>query len=326
MNTRRKLVVALGAGALAAPLVTLAQPMQRAYRIGFLFAGTIAQRPQAQGFWDGLRELGYISGKNIVIEMREAEGRTERLPALAKELVSLNLDVLVAVSPPAIAAAQAATRTIPIVMAIVGDLSRYGFVKNLARPEANITGPTLFFRQLSDKRLQLLKEMLPNVSRIGVLWNAKNEYGTDVKQVEEAGKKLGIELKLLPFQGPSDLEMTLAGAVRERCAALLVLTDAVTFDHRAEILSFAAQKRLPTFHQFSEEAYEGGLAAYSVNLREEYRRAAPYVAKILKGAKPGELPVEQPTKFELVVNAKTAKALGIRIPQSILLRADKIIE
>jgi putative ABC transport system substrate-binding protein len=325
MNNRRKLVIALGASALAAPFGSFAQP-QRVYRVGFLFAGTLAQRPQAQGFWQGLQELGYIPGKNIAIEIREAEGNLARLPGLAKELVSWKPDVVVAVTAAAIAAAQGATRSIPIVMAITNDPIKFGFVKNLARPESNITGPSLNFVEMYDKRLQLLNEMLPHVSRIGVLWNAKNAYGSNVQQVEEAARTLRIQLRLLPFQGLNDIESALVGAARERCGALLVIGDPVTFDHRAAIISFAAAKRLPTFFNLSEAAYDGGLIAYGVNLREEYRRVAPYVDKILKGAKPADLPVEQPTKFELVINGKTAKALGIKIPNSILVQATKVIE
>jgi len=326
MNNRRKLLVALGAGALSAPFGSFAQQQGKMWRIGFLFAGTLAQRPQAQGFWEGLKELGYVPGKNILIEIREAEGKTEKLPDLAKELVSWKPDVIVAVTPPAVAAAQGATRAIPIVMAITGDISRYGFVKNVSRPEGNITGTTSYFGDLNRKRLQLLKEMLPHVSRIGILWNAKNAYGTTVQQVEEPAKMLGVQLRPLPFQGPNDLETALARAIPERCEALLVLSDAVTFDLRAKVIAFAAEKKLPTFYQFPEEAYEGGLAAYGVNLFEEYRRVGPYVDKILKGARPGDLPIEQPTIFEMVINIKTAKTLGIKIPNSILVRADKVIE
>ena len=326
MISRRQLVIALGASSIAAPFGSFAQQQGKVWRIGFLFAGTLAQRPQAQGFWEGLKELGYVPGKNILIEIREAEGKTEKLPDLAKELVSWKPDVIVAVTPPAVAAAQGATRSIPIVMAITGDISRYGFVKNVSRPEGNITGTTSYFDNLNSKRLQLLKEMLPHVSRIGILWNAKNAYGTTVRQVEEPAKMLGVQLRPLPFQGPNDLEAALARAIPERCEALLVLSDAVTFDLRAKVIAFAAEKKLPTFYQFAEEAYEGGLAAYGVNLLEEYRRAAPYVDKILKGARPGDLPIEQPTIFEMVINIKTAKTLGIKIPNSILVRADKVIE
>jgi putative ABC transport system substrate-binding protein len=326
MISRRQLLITLGSSPFVVPFGSLAQQQGKVWRMGFLFAGTLAQRPQVRGFWEGLKELGYIPGKNILIEIREAEGKTERLPDLAKELVSWKPDVIVAVTPPSVAAAQSATRSIPIVMAITGDISRYGFVKNVARPEGNITGTTSYFGALHGKRLQLLKEMLPHVSRIGVLWNAKNAYGTTVQQVEESAKMLGVHVTSLPFQGPNDLESGLIGAIRERCEALLVLSDAVTFDLRAKVIAFSAEKRLPTFYQFPEEAYEGGLAAYGVNLLEEYRRVGPYVDKILKGVKPSELPIEQPTVFEMVINVKTAKALGIKIPNSILLRADKVIE
>src|SRR5678815_4797965 len=230
MISRRQLLIAVGASPLAASFCSFAQQQSKVWRIGFLFAGTLAQRPQAQGFWEGLKELGYVPGKNILIEIREAEGKTEKLPDLAKELVSWKPDVIVAVTPPAVAAAQGATRSIPIVMAITGDISRYGFVKNVSRPEGNITGTTSYFDNLNSKRLQLLKEMLPHVSRIGILWNAKNAYGISVQQVEEPAKMLGVQLRPLPFQGPNDLETALARAIPERCEALLVLSDAVTFD------------------------------------------------------------------------------------------------
>jgi putative ABC transport system substrate-binding protein len=326
VNNRRKLLIALGAGALAAPFDVSAQQPQRVYRVGFLFAGVLAQRPQVQGLWDRLRELGYVSGKNFLIEVREAKGKTEMLPDLAKDLVSWKPDVIVAVTAPSVAAAQSATSTIPIVMAIVGDLSRYGFVKNFARPEGNITGPTLYFVALNGKRVQLLKELLPHVSRVGILWNAMNAYGADVQQAEAAAKTLGVQLRLLPFQGPNDLQRALASAVVQRSGALLILSDPVTFDHRAEIIAFAAEKRIPTFHQWSEETYEGGLANYGASSYEEYRRVAPYVEKIFKGAKPGDLPIEQPTVFDMVINMKTAKALGVKIPHSILVQATKVID
>ena len=317
---------ALFGGLLAQPCVQAQQSPIKVARIGFLFAGTLAQRPQAQGFWQGLQELGYTPGKNVVIEVREAEGKTERLPELANELVSWKPDVLVAVTPAAVTAAQRATSSIPIVMAISYDPIGFNHVRNLARPEGNITGPSIVFDPtIYGKRLQLLKEMLPNVSRVGAIWNAKNNINTP-KQLEAAAISLGVQIQSLPFQGPDDLENAFTAAMRERPQALISMGDPVTFDKRAAIIAFAATQRIPTIYAFADEPVEGGLVGFGVNLREEYRRVAPYVDKILKGAKPADLPVEQSTKVELVVNLKTARQLGITVPQSVLLRADRVIE
>jgi putative ABC transport system substrate-binding protein len=324
---RRKFLTAAGL-LLAAPLAPAQKPGIKVARIGFLFAGTLAQRPQAQGFWQELQELGYTPGKNVVIEVREAGGNLEQLPELAKELVSLKPDVLVAVTPAAISAAQRVTSSIPIVMAITSDPVGFNFVRNLAHPEGNITGPAQLFDPTIDaKRLQLLKEMLPNVSRVGAIWNAKNYVLAliPLKRLEAAASSLGVEVLSLPFQGPDDLESAFTAAVRERPQALVSVTDPVTFDKRAVIIAFAAAQRIPTIYFYTDEAVDGGLIAYGVNLREEYRRVAPYVDKILKGAKPADLPVDQSTKFELVVNLKAARPLGITVPQSILVRADRVI-
>ncbi len=310
------------------PLAGVAQQPTKVARIGVLFAGTLAQRPQAQAFWERLQELGYTPGKNVLIEVREAEGKTERLPELARELVNWKPDVLVAVTPAAITAAQRATSSIPIVMAISSDPIGNNHVRNLARPEGNITGSSILFDPtIQGKRLQLLKEILPNVSRVGAIWNAKNNISMNTpKQLESGAISLGVQIQSLPFQGPDDLENAFTAAVRERLQALISLTDPVTFDKRAAIIAFAAAQRIPAIYSFADEAVEGGLVAYGVNLREEYRRAAPYVDKILRGAKPADLAVEQSTKFELVVNLKTARQLGITVPQSVLLRADRVIE
>jgi putative ABC transport system substrate-binding protein len=319
-------VFVLFGGLFAQPCLQAQQPEIRVARIGFLLAGTLAQRPQAQGFWQGLQELGYTPGKNVVIEVREAEGKTERLPELARELVSWKPDVLVAVTPAAVTAAQRATSSIPIVMAISFDPVGFNHVRNLARPEGNITGTSIVFDPtMGGKRLQLLKEMLPNVSRVGAIWNAKNNIITP-KLLEAAAISLGVQIQSLPFQGPDDLENAFAVAMRERPQALMSMGDPVTFDKRAAIIAFAASQRIPTIYAFADEPVEGGLVGWGVNLRGEYRRAAPYVDKILKGAKPADLPVEQSTKLELVVNLKTARQLGITVPQSVLLRADRVIE
>jgi ABC-type uncharacterized transport system substrate-binding protein len=319
-------VFALFGGLFAQPCLQAQQSQIKVARIGFLFAGTLAQRPQAQGFWQGLQELGYTPGKNVVIEVREAEGKAERLPELARELVDWKPDVLVAVTPAAITAAQRATSSIPIAMAITFDPIGFNHVRNLARPEGNITGPAILFDpSAGGKRLQLLKEMLPNLSRVGAIWNVTNNIITP-KYMEAAAISLGVQIQSLSFQGPEDLENALAAAVRKRPQALISLGDPVTFDKRAAIIAFAAAQRIPAIYAFADEAIEGGLVGYGVNLREEYRRVAPYVDKILKGAKPADLPVEQSTKVELVVNLKTARQLGITIPQSVLLRADRVIE
>ena len=324
MDRRDTLFVLLTLGALS--LAAHAQPTATPARIGFLFAGTLAQRPQAQGFWQGLQELGYTPGKNVVIEVREAEGKTERLPELARELVAWKPDVLVAVTSAAITAAQRATSSIPIVMAITNNPIGFNNVRNLARPEANVTGTSIYFDPTSAaKRLQLLKEILPNLSSVGVIWNATNNVITP-KQLEAAAISLGVHIQSLPFQGPDDFESALTAALRERPQALISTGDPVTFDKRAAIIAFAAAQRIPAVYGFADEAVEGGLLGYGVNLREEYRRAAPYVDKILKGAKPADLPVEQSTKIEIVVNLKTARQLGITVPQSVLVRADRVIE
>lgn len=324
MDSRDTLVVLLTVGALS--LAAHAQPIAKPARLGFLFAGTLAQRPQAQGFWQGLQELGYTPGKNIVIELREAEGNVERLPELANELVRWKPDVLVAVTPAAITAAQRATSFIPIVMAITFDPVKFGHVRSLARPEGNITGPSIYFDPtIAGKRLQILKEMLPNLSRVGAIWNARSNVVTP-KLLEAAANSLGIQIQSLSFQGPDDFENALNAAMKERPQALISLGDPVTFDKRAAIIAFAAAQRIPAAYSFADEAVEGGLLGYGINLREEYRRVAPYVDKILKGAKPADLPVEQSTQVELVVNLRTARQIGITVPQSVLLRADRVLE
>ena len=313
-----------------APVVSFAQPGQqsKAWRIGFLVAGTLAHRPQAQGFWQGLRDLGYTPGANVVIEIREAEGRFERLPDLARELIALKPDVLVAVTPDAVTAAKQATSTIPIVMAVSGNIIQNGLVRNLARPEGNVTGPSVVFDVgMTEKRLQLLKEMLPSVSRVGALLNRKASVtAVSLKQLEAIAPSLGVQILPLPFDGPADIGRAFTEALRLRPEALVVVVDPAAFDKRAAIIAFAAEQRIPAIYTFADEALEGGFAAFGVNLREEYRRVAPYVDKILKGAKPGDLPVQQSTKVEFVVNLSAARKLGITVPQLLLLRADRVIE
>ena len=278
-------------------------------------------------FRQRLRELGYVDGQNIAFEVRSAEGRAERLPDLAADLVRLKVDVIVAGGTPAPLAAKRATTAIPIVMASAGDPVGSGLVASLARPGGNVTGLSLLVPELGGKRLQLLKEVVPGVSRVAVLWNAANPYPVLVwRQTEAAARALGVHLQSLDVRGPDDLEGAFAAATRGRAGALITVEDPLTFGQRKRIVDFAARARLPAMYGFREFVDAGGLMSYAASLADLSRRAATYVDKILKGAKPADLPVEQPTKFELVINLKTAKALGLTIPPSVLIRADQVIQ
>ncbi|MFY9837557.1 MAG: ABC transporter substrate-binding protein [Xanthobacteraceae bacterium] len=325
---RREFIRLFGSLAAAWPLAARAQQSGRVQRIGFLFAGTLSLRPQAQGFWRELRELGYIDGQNVVIDVREARGNIEQLPKLASELVSTHPDVLVAVTTPGVAAAKNATQSIPIVMAIVANPLENGFVKNLARPEGNITGPSYTLSpDIVSKRMQLLSEMLPASSTIGILWNAKNRTAAPLVSIaEEAGRSLGTPTLSLPIDGPTDLKAGLERALAAHVNAILVMADPMTFDHRREIIDFSLGNKVPTFHVYPEEAADGAVAAYGASLTDEYGRAASYVAKILKGATPADLPVDQANYSRFVVNLKTAKALGLTVVPSLLATADEVIE
>jgi len=327
---RRTFLCGLTLGTLSAPLAVDAQQPGKVWRIGSLGMGHIPV-PVSNPIWDAflqqLRELGYVEGQNIVIEYRSAEGRAERLPDLAAELVNLKVDVIVAGGTPPPLAAKHATRTIPIVMAAAGDPVGSGLVASLARPGGNVTGLSTFTPELAGKRLQLLKEVVPGVSRVAVLWNAANPYAALVtRETEAAARKLGVQVQSLEVRGPDDFEHALPAAIRGRAGALIVVDDPLTFLYRMRIADFAARNRLPAMYGFREYAEAGGLMAFGANLADLYRRAATYVDKILKGAKPADLPVEQPTKFELVINMKIANALGLTIPQSVLVRADEIIQ
>ena len=327
MNARRIFIFTLTVGMLVAPLAADAQPPVKVWRIGWLIPGDPSRLPMLEGFRQGLRELGYVECKNLVIDLRAAEGRYERLPRLAAELISLKPDVVVAVSTPTALAAKDATRTIPIVMIAVGDPVGTGLVGSLARPAGNITGVSLFNTELSGKGLQLLKEALPKVSRVAFLWNSLNPQSAVIlKETQIAAAALGVTLQPLGVRGPEDLQSALAAMTRERAGALVVVPDQMFTSNRTSIIGFAATNRLPAMYFAREYVEAGGLMSYGPNLYENYRRAATFVDKILKGAKPAELPVEQPTKFELVINLKTAKTLGLTIPQSILIRADHVIQ
>jgi putative tryptophan/tyrosine transport system substrate-binding protein len=329
---KRREFITLVSGAATWPLAARAQQRtnaqgQKVYRIGFLFAGTIALRPQAQEFWRKLAELGYIEGKDFIAEVREARGDTARLPKLAAEIVDTRPDVIVAVTSFATAAAKSATQTIPIVMAIVPDPLGLGFVTSLAQPGTNITGSTTLQTELTAKRIQLIKEMLPELSILGILWNEKSPtQGIQVRLAEQAASSLRITLPSFPVRGLDDLNPVLNKVVEQQVGALLVVGDPLLFDRRADVIAFSLANRIPTFHTLPEEAIDGAVAAYGAELADEYRRAAVYVAKILTGAAPADLPVEQATRFQFVLNLKTARAIGLKIPDSILVRADKVIE
>jgi putative ABC transport system substrate-binding protein len=321
--------VVLALGLFAAPVDVQAQQATKLARVGFLGPGApTSDVLMREAFRQGLRELGWIEGQNITIESRWAEGRLDRLPDLAAELVRLKVDVLFTPATTATAAAQNATTTIPIVMAMVGDPVRRGTIASLARPGGNVTGLSINVGvETISKQLELLKEVIPKISRVAVLGNPDEpQYGPMVKEAEIVGRALGVQLQVLKARGPNEFDRAFAAMVKQRAAALWVLSGAVYFLHQRQLADLAAKSRLPTTYGYREYVDAGGLLAYGPNIRESWQRAAIYVDKILKGAKPAELPVEQPTKFELVINLKTAKALGLTIPPAVLGRADVIVE
>ena len=323
------LVVLLAVVFLDRPLAVEAQKATSNARIGFL-SPTSFSEPRTtrflESFRQGLRELGHIEGENIAIEYRWADGKYERLPGLAAELVRLNVDAIVAYGA-AIQAAQQATRTIPIVMAVATDPVGAGFVASLAHPGGNVSGLSSMAPELVGKQLELLKEVVPKLSLVALLGNpAYLGYAPQVRQAQDTARRLGIRLQAFEARSPDEIETALATTAAARAGAVIVFADGVLLDHRARIADLAIRSRLPMVSQMFETAEAGGLMGYGPSIPERFRRAATYVDKILKGAKPGDLPVEQPTKFELVVNLKTAKALGLTIPQSVLLRADEVIQ
>ncbi len=321
--------VALASAILSPPLTTAAQQPPRVHRIGFLSLSSLSD-PRTQrifeAFRQGLRELGYLEGQNTAIESRWAEAKYDRLPGLAAELVRLKVDVIVTAGVPAIQAAKEATGTIPIVMGAIIDPIATGFVASLARPGGNITGLSLMTPELVGKQLEMLKEIVPKVSRAAVLWNPANAGNTpQLREAKVAARALGVRLQPLEARDPKEIDSAFVAMTRERAGALIVLVDVMLIDHRTRIADLAAKRRLPAVYGVREHAEAGGLIAYGANVSDRFRRAATYVDKILKGAKPADLPVEQPTRFELVINLKTAKSLGLAIPQSILIRADQVI-
>ena len=324
--TRRTFLANTGAF-LAAPLAAEAQQSRgNSARIGLL--GDVPSFLD-DAFREGLRELGYIEGQNIVIEHRSPESKYERLPGLAADLVRLNVQVIVAASPAATKAAKQATSTIPIVFTVSGDPVADGLVASLARPGGNTTGLATTGPDLVGKQLQMLKSVAPKVSRVAVLQNPNTHRASHrgaLRQAEGSARGLGMQLQVLDARTPSEIEAAFVAMSSQRVDGILVLRDAVFRAQRSQITALAAKHRLPAVYGLREEAEAGGLIAYGASVPHLYRRAATYVDKILKGAKPADLPVEQPTKFELVINLKTAKALGLTIPPSLLLRADQVIE
>ena len=324
---RRAFVTMVSASILAAPLAAESQQAGKVARIGYLAP---SPEPLHEAFRQGLRDLGYVEGRNIVIEYRDAGGKVERLPALAAELVALNVDIIVAPNTPAALAAKQATRTLPIVFAFTADPVTSGLVTSLARPGENVTGLSLFGPELTGKCLELLKQAVPGANRVAFLWQpgALDERTEKhwFKEAESTAQALGVRLQFVAARGPSDFDRAFSDMARARADALSVLGGSMLFAERKRVVDLAAKKRLPAVYSWREFVDVGGLMAYGPNLPDLLRRAATYVDKILKGAKPADLPVEQPTKFELVINLKTAKALGLTIPQSLLVRADEIIQ
>ena len=321
---RRTFIATVAGGFLAEPFAAVAEQPTKMRRVGLLSAGSVVPALRT-AFIESLANLGWIEGKNVIVEWRFAENKLERLPELAAELIRLKPDVIVAgggtLAPLAL---KRATATIPIVMAAAGAPVESGLVTSLARPGGNITGLSSNSLELAGKRLQLLKEILPAVSRVAVVWNAANPYPAVVlQQTKEAAPALGIEILSFEVRGPADIAGALESVMRQRPNALITVEDPLTINERDYIVEFTARNRLPAMYGLREFVVAGGLIAYGANLADLVRRSAGYVDKILRGAKPGDLPIQLPTTFELAINLKTAKALGLTIPQSVLLRAER---
>jgi ABC-type uncharacterized transport system substrate-binding protein len=326
MDDRRRFVTGLGL-LLASPLVAQAQPAGKVPRVGFLFYGSPGPAREIDAFRRGLRELGYIEGQNIGIEYRFASGQVERLPELAAELVRLKVDVIVAPATPAALAAKQATSRIPIVFAVVADAVGAGLIANFARPGGNITGLTSSSAELGGKRLELLKQVVARASRVAVLYNPADRSNVLVlKQLQDSVPTLGLTLQPLEVREPREFEGAFLAMTRERAHAMFGVAGALTNEHNKVLVDLAAKHRIPAMWGHRQFVDAGGLMSYAVNLYDQNRQAAVFVDKILKGAKPGDLPVEQPTRYELVINLKTAKALRLTVAQSLLLQADQVIE
>ena len=324
---RRRQFIALLGGAAAWPLAAQAQQAAKVFQIGFLFYGSSGSSPELDAFRQGLREFGYIEGQNIAVEYRFAGGQVERLPDLAAELVRLKPDVIVTPATPASVAAKQATGTIPIVFAGVADAVGAGLIANLARPDGNVTGLTSISAELGGKRLELLKRLVNNASRVAVLYNPADRSNVLVlKELQEAAPALTLTLQPFEVRGPSEFEGAFAAMTRERADAMFGAAGILTFQHRQTVVDLTAKGRIPTLWGHRQFVEAGGLMSYAVNFYDQIRRTAAYADQILKGAKPGDLPVQQPTKFEFILNLKTAKALGLTIPPGVIAIADEVTE
>ncbi len=331
MMNRRKLLASLGLCALAAPLTSFAQAPGKVWRVGYLSANArpadVESSDTSGAFVKAMRALGYIEGKNLAIAWRFAEDKVDRVPELAAELVRLKMDVIVTAGSPATSAARKATATIPLVMANTNDPVGNGFIKSLSRPEGNITGLSSFSPDIAPKLLEMLLTLVPKLTRAGVLLNPANASNANyLKNVRAAAQKLHIAIVPVEARTLQEIEKAFRILTQDNAGGVIVATDLFFVDQRRQIAALSAKNRLPSVSGVFGYAEAGGLLRYGSNLSENFRRAATYVDKILKGARPGDLPVEQPTKIELVINRKTARALDLAIPQSLLISADTVIE
>jgi putative ABC transport system substrate-binding protein len=326
VDDRRRFVMGLGL-LLASPVVAHAQPAGKVPRVGYLFYGSPGPSREIDAFRQGLRALGYIEGRNIAVEYRFASGQIARYPRLAAELVHMKVDVIVAPATPQALAAQQATRSIPIVFVLVADAVGAGLITSFARPGGNITGLTSSSAELGGKRLELLKQMVPKAFRVAVLYNPTDRSNALIlKQLQESVPSLGLTLQPLEAREAREFEGAFATMTRQRADAMFGTPGALTFEHSRLLVDLAARHRIPAMWGHRSFVDAGGLMSYAVNLYDQNRQAAVFVDKILKGAKPGDLPVEEPTKFELIINLQPAKALGLTIPASLLVQADQVIE
>ena len=328
MVSRRRVLIALGAAAVAHS--SLAQQRQKVPVIGYLFPGIPQNNTdfRLEAFRRGMRELGYIEGENYRLEIRWGEAHLERMPALAAELVKLKPKIIIGASSPSYMALKDATRTIPIVMPVSSDPVGDGLVKSLARPGGNITGISVMAPELSAKRLDLLRQVLPKPSRaLAVMWNpVYRGMSARFREANSVASSVGVNVRSLEVSDPREMEAAFDSVAKDKPDGLLLLADPLTLSMRARIIEFARENRLPAIYETREFAEAGGLMSYGANINEQFRRSAYYVDRILKGAKPGDLPIEQPTKIELIVNLITARALGITIPQTLLSSADQVIQ
>jgi putative ABC transport system substrate-binding protein len=324
---RRAFISTLAGGLFATPLAAEAQQAGKMFRIGVMSPSASARGRGSELLRQSLRELGYVEGKNLAIEWRDAEGKSERFDDLAAELVRSKVDVIVALTPAATFAAKRATASIPIVMVNTPDPVQLGLVVSLGRPGGNVTGTTTLSADLSIKQLELLKEAVPRAVRFAVLWNRTNPWHSfALKSVEAAARSLTVQLQILEAHGSEAFDSAFATMTTKRAEGVLVLPDPLTVFHRTRLADLAAKRRLPAMYGTRAFVEAGGLMSYWAHEGDLYRRVGSYVDRILKGAKPGDLSIEQPTRFELVINLKTAKALGLTIPQSVLQRADEVIQ